>query len=1237
MRAQYIGKAQIVLLVIMILLGCILICSASECGVAAAEESAVGGIDNYIQSLYNTKSQLENRMTINVMGDDPIIDYVPKELFKEEGETLYIGEDYGYYIYTFADAVDTLLSPRDYTGNMHSFLLVFTITYSVNAPNNSTTADMFSYTIKPIFQREYATLMPGGSNVVGLPDYTIGNFYDKISLDAFISMYYRQGIMCLAQDGVSLDDGLVVPIPQRVGDFENEYKDVNVFYLTDIAVGAEILNEQELNKGDSGYAVSDDDGSFMIGTGYRLEAVEYVEGSYDWGQVTSDLVEFAAKNVVTTVIGALDVTGVFMNGIFYGLDIIDIVASNYTSDSFTSVSGGDYYGSGRDELPNTKVGQIDEAGSLYKDAAVFLNEANGSNVWLGKGHTFEAIFEVSGSTGNDPGWKTVVQASVRVGINGLIEECSHQEAEFSGYTNTFNSKKDKQLCEDETQEAYVMAPIEGAVEGKDFFVFTPDETGFYTLDVSGSGVNVDVARENKVSLTASGLGYLLEEGENYYITLINTTTSLQRPSITVSATELAADYQDSYVFTVPADTSVTVGVDLVNMFTNVEVAGVGVTITCLSTTDNVWVEYANTTSIDVDRQKVERIEISNTSASPQNCTITFSAPPQLSTDGAQTVTISDRTSYFRFVPQAEAYVFEWCDVPEGATINFTIYGTDDAYSNVSMRQDSVFVTGLTEGQTYWIGLYDAVATAAEEIELAVDEQPGISIKWCIDDVVVETNSVTLYNGRSYDVAICINDQKYYFPHEYRFTTTEEYITFTENGLTVSFQENDNIISMESSLVYSIPEEVWISFSGERMVMIDLEICLVDAVNKVTGEGSLQLVDAHNYADFERVTAKVTDSKITSLHYLVRYQDWKFDWQELTGEAEVVTGADDTFQFDFDFNETIAYETSVKITHMDYDGYCFAFPDTEYPSIEFPVTIGGGDGTAEDPFLLMCERHYLTFITQISYFESQGEADDMHWLMMDDIDISDLGSYEIDVFRGNFDGGGHTLSGFTIEIPATAYTSDKNFGWVNTNYGTIKNVTFSDVVITAPVCHSGAWVNVGAVVGVNEAGAVIDDVSISNIDIDVNRNMSCIGGVAGVNKGTISNCFADGGSEHPVLLFGNGDMGVFCGKNSGQVESCNANLVSLEHYPSVANRSIGGVVGYCESGEIKDCYILLCMISVTGTDAGICPNIGGIAGHVANVNMLVNNTNVCLMDLEVLTDAQKVNCCEDGSRDYGCVG
>ena len=1225
----------IMLMILAIIVGTMLLIACDDVRLAYAESEDGTTLEDYFANDYMQNADFDrDALQITISGNDSIIDLIPSDFFTEEGQHLFIGDDYGCYVYTFEDRYyDTPSSESNFSGNNRSIVLGFSIEYFVNG-NVEQAQDGFSFTIEQIFQREYVTLLPGGENSIAIGDYDRWEA-QSTHFDAFCMSIYLYEMDCVLGEDVSKGDGLVFPVPQYHFAEDNfAFDDVDLFFLKDIVVSAMISNEQDCNYGESGYSVQDDNGCFLIGTGFELAGTRYFHESTDWGGIACYTADAVISKLASTVIGTLP-GGALING---ALDVMNFLLGTgeyFGGDYFEAVEGDSYYGTV--DIPNSKYAQINTSGKLYRGATVRTQDTSGESVWFGRGDHFTAVFEVGSGAGNDPSWRTVVQHAVSVSVDSLFVNLEETTASSAFYANTLNNLRDKQLCEDETQEAYVMAPIEGAVEGKDFFVFTPDEAGFYTLDVSGSGVNVDVKDENEASLTASGLGYFLEEGENYYITLINTTTSLQRPSITVSATELAADYQDSYVFTVPANTSVTVGVDLVNMFTNVEVAGVGVTITCLSTTDNVWVEYANATSIDVDRQKVERIEISNTSASPQNCTITFSAPPQLSTDGAQTVTISDRISYFRFVPQAEAYVFEWCDVPEGATINFTIYGTDDAYANVSMRQDSVFVTGLTEGQTYWIGLYDAVATAEEEIELAVDEQTGISIKWCIDDVVVETNSVTLYNGRSYDVAICINDQKYYFPYEYRLTTTKEHITFTENGLTVSFQENDNIISMESSLVYSIPEDVWICFSGERVVMIDLEICLVDAVNKVIGEGSLQLVDAHNYDGFERVTAKVTDSKITSLHYLVRYQDWKFDWQELTGEAEVVTGSDGTFQFDFDFNETTAYETSVKITHIDYDGYCFAFPDTKYPSIDFPVTIGGGDGTAEDPFLLMCERHYLTFIAQISYFEALGEADDMHWLMMDDIDISDLGSYEIDVFRGNFDGGGHTLSGLTIEIPATAYTSDKNFGWVNTNYGTIKNVTFSDVVITAPVCHSGAWVNVGAVVGVNEAGAVIDDVSISNVDIDVNRNMSCIGGVAGVNKGTISNCFADGGSEHPVLLFGNGDMGIFCGKNSGQVESCNANLVSLEHYPSVANRSIGGVVGYCESGEIKDCYILLCMISVTGTDAGICPNIGGIAGHVANANMLVNNTNACLMDLEALTDAQKVNCCEDGSRDYGCVG
>lgn len=63
---------------------------------------------------------------------------------------------------------------------------------------------------------------------------------------------------------------------------------------------------------------------------------------------------------------------------------------------------------------------------------------------------------------------------------------------------------------------------------------------------------------------------------------------------------------------------------------------------------------------------------------------------------------------------------------------------------------------------------------------------------------------------------------------------------------------------------------------------------------------------------------------------------------------------------------------------------------------------------------------------------------------------------------------------------------------------------------------------------------------------------------------------------------------------------------------------------------------LCQIAIIGTDAGICPNIGSVAGHVANSNMLVNNSAGCVFELDLLTDAQKVNC-GGTDRQYGYEG
>ena len=186
------------------------------------------------------------------------------------------------------------------------------------------------------------------------------------------------------------------------------------------------------------------------------------------------------------------------------------------------------------------------------------------------------------------------------------------------------------------------------------------------------------------------------------------------------------------------------------------------------------------------------------------------------------------------------------------------------------------------------------------------------------------------------------------------------------------------------------------------------------------------------------------------------------------------------------------------------------------------------------------------------------------------------------FYGTLDGGGHTLSGLAIDIGTDPLTADKNFGWLEENYGTIQNVTFSDVSITGGVCHTGAWAFIGVVAGTNDYEGLIENVQIENVNISVNRNMARIGGYVGVNKGTIKDC--DAGhvlfGDPKVTMFSNGDMGIICGENIGTVDNCRVYFVTINYYPSVENRSVGGIVGYCKSGTISSAIIVRGSSAVT---------------------------------------------------------
>ena len=133
------------------------------------------------------------------------------------------------------------------------------------------------------------------------------------------------------------------------------------------------------------------------------------------------------------------------------------------------------------------------------------------------------------------------------------------------------------------------------------------------------------------------------------------------------------------------------------------------------------------------------------------------------------------------------------------------------------------------------------------------------------------------------------------------------------------------------------------------------------------------------------------------------------------------------------------------------------------------------------------------------------------------------------FTGEFDGNGHTVSGLAID-------SGSNTGLFAINEGTIKNLTVSNSEIV--VSTQG-----GLIAGVNNESGVISNCSVSGSLIYGEFKTSTsqkywlksgyqVGGVAGLNKGTIEKCVNDNTDVRGWF-----EVGGICGRNEGTVSQC----------------------------------------------------------------------------------------------------
>ncbi len=314
----------------------------------------------------------------------------------------------------------------------------------------------------------------------------------------------------------------------------------------------------------------------------------------------------------------------------------------------------------------------------------------------------------------------------------------------------------------------------------------------------------------------------------------------------------------------------------------------------------------------------------------------------------------------------------------------------------------------------------------------------------------------------------------------------------------------------------------------------------------------------------------------------------------------------------------------KATYGDFSDYAAADPGK----------FAGGSGTAEDPYLIANEAQlrYLSgsvnadvswsgvYFRQTADITLSGQWQPIGWALNGEVGgkKSQICAYP---FRGNYDGGGYSISGLTIgsaDAPADMMTAGL-FGLTSGEYitndvptgseqtVTIKNVNLKNVYINVQTRYETF---IGGLVGSGQYGIYIDNCTVTGeIASATSESFSRAGGIGGsVMRGSVTNSGADV-KITAATDTNNVYAGGFYGMDN-RVTTVNCYALGSVTGNSTNNNKvhIGGFVG--QAGGIHiNCYAAGDVVSLkTTTDVGI---ISGRSGGITVDRSCYYNTDAYL--------------------------
>ena len=180
-----------------------------------------------------------------IEGDDPITQFVPRELFLSETEepVLYIGREYGFLVDTFFPEIALVSGDTLVSDNPHSTVMLFT----VDAQDDMvSTGDHLTLTVAPIFQAEFAYVERTADSLFVINE--LPELSDTAEKADFLNYWYNDLLSHFSFPAGGAD-GYVVPVASGL---EYEFAEYTKYYLTDIGCTMSLYNVNHPNADDDG-------------------------------------------------------------------------------------------------------------------------------------------------------------------------------------------------------------------------------------------------------------------------------------------------------------------------------------------------------------------------------------------------------------------------------------------------------------------------------------------------------------------------------------------------------------------------------------------------------------------------------------------------------------------------------------------------------------------------------------------------------------------------------------------------------------------------------------------------------------------------------------------------------------------------------------------------------------------------------------------------------------------------